>query len=199
MLIAQHEIAQQRNQLFSQAKRSKREVDLIKYRRMRNRVLSQLRTAKANYLRCINSRDAKQFWKAVKYLNKAQSSIPVLKMDEVSVHSDVEKADMTSEYFTTCFNQNIPPLDPGVPEDLDEGYASTEEFLCTTEEVFHLLVSLDTSKSSGPDGISACMLKLTAGSIAPSVTTMFNLSLKIGCMPVGWKVIGCTHSKEHTS
>lgn len=90
-------------------------------------------------------RDVKQFWKAVKYLNKAKSSIPVLKMDEVTAHSDVEKADMISEYFTTCFNQNIPPLDPGVPEDPDEGYASTEEFLCTTKEVFHLLVSLDTS------------------------------------------------------
>ena len=90
-----------RNQLFSQAKRSKREVDLAKYRKMRNRVFSQLRSVKANYFKRINPHDAKQFWKAVKYLNKVKSSIPVLTRDDATARSDKEKADMISEYFTT--------------------------------------------------------------------------------------------------
>jgi len=98
------QLMRKRNQLFSQAKRSKREVDLAKYRKMRNRVFSQLRSAKANYFKRINPHDAKQFWKAVKYLNKAKSSIPVLTRDDVTARSDKEKADMISEYFTTCFN-----------------------------------------------------------------------------------------------
>ena len=34
-----------------------------------------------------------------------------------------------------------------------------EELLCTEEEVFDLLASLDTPKASGPDGLSARMLK----------------------------------------
>ena len=56
------QLMRKRNQLFSQAKRSKREVDLAKYRKMRNRVFSQLRSAKANYIKRINPHDAKQFW-----------------------------------------------------------------------------------------------------------------------------------------
>jgi len=57
------QLMRKRNQLFSQAKRSKREVDLAKYRKMRNRlVFSQLQSAKANYFKRINPHDAEQFW-----------------------------------------------------------------------------------------------------------------------------------------
>ena len=43
-----------------------------------------------------------------------------------------------------------------------------------------LLASLDT-KSNGPDGISARMLKFTAYSIAPAVTILFNSSIEPKC------------------
>ena len=46
----------------------------------------------------------------------------------------------------------------------------------------------DTSKSNGPDGISARMLKHTAISITPSITWLFNLSIRIGKIPNAWKV-----------
>ena len=123
----------------------------------------------------------------MKYLNKVKSSIPVLTRDDVTARSDKEKADMISEYFTTCFNRNIPPLGSGVSPDPDYVYDLDEEFLCTTDEIFYALTSLDTSKSSGPDWISVRMLKSTANSIATSVTTLFNLSLQSGRIPTGWK------------
>ena len=40
-----------------------------------------------------------------------------------------------------------------------------ENLLCSQEKIFELLMSLDISKSNDPDGISARMLKATAGSI----------------------------------
>ena len=43
------------------------------------------------------------------------------------------------------------------------------------------------SKSSGPDGISARMLKSVAQSIAPSVARLVNQSIQSGCFPVFWK------------
>ena len=49
--------------------------------------------------------------------------------------------------------------------------------LCTQEAVYKLLNSLDTNKASGPDCISARMLKSTADAIASSVTNLFNLSI----------------------
>jgi hypothetical protein len=63
-----------------------------------------------------------------------------------------------------------------------------DEFLITAEEIEHLLVILDKNKSSGPDGISAKMLKAVAHSIAPSVSRLFNQSNMTGCFLAVWKV-----------
>ena len=43
------------------------------------------------------------------------------------------------------------------------------DLLCTEEEVFDLICSIDPTKSSGPDQISAKMLRATATSITPAV------------------------------
>ncbi len=51
-----------------------------------------------------------------------------------------------------------------------------------------MLENLDVCKANGPDGISAKMLKSTASAIAPSVTTLFNLSVQTGHIPKDWKV-----------
>ena len=53
-------------------------------------------------------------------------------------------------------------------------------------EVLKILSRLDISKSTGPDGISARLLKLAAPSISGSLATLFNYSLMSGCMPNEW-------------
>ena len=58
---------------------------------------------------------------------------------------------------------------------------SLGDMLCTTEEVQFHLQYLDTIKASGPDHISAQMLKGTATAIAPIVTKLFNDSIQSGC------------------
>ena len=55
------------------------------------------------------------------------------------------------------------------------------------EEVYRLLSTLDVTKANGPDEISARMLKHTATSITPSITNLFNLSLRTGHIPSEWK------------
>ena len=76
------------------------------------------------------------------------------------------------------------------------------DLLCTEAEVMKMLQSLDTTKSSGPDGISAQMLKSTAHSITPSVTQLFNLSITAGIFPDKWKhsyIVPIPKSNDHTS
>ena len=62
-----------------------------------------------------------------------------------------------------------------------------DEILCSESEVSDHLASLDVSKSSGHDGISARMLKSTAYSIVPSLTKLFNLLLRSNTIPSAWK------------
>ena len=63
-----------------------------------------------------------------------------------------------------------------------------EEFLCDEDQVCGLLLSLDCTKSIGPDGISAKMSKFTAFSIAPAVSQLFNLSIRLSKLPDVWKL-----------
>ena len=61
------------------------------------------------------------------------------------------------------------------------------EMFCTVAEVEQFLHDLEVSKASGPDKISSRMLKMTATSIAPSITELFNLSIHMGKIPDQWK------------
>jgi len=57
-------------------------------------------------------------------------------------------------------------------------------------------------QTTGPDGVSATMLKCTATSIAPSVTQLFNLSTQSGKVPTEWKqslVVPITKSSDLSS
>ena len=54
-------------------------------------------------------------------------------------------------------------------------------------EILDLLKSIDTSKATGPDGISPRMLKEAATVIYPSFTRIINLSLSFCQVPKEWK------------
>ena len=119
----------------------------------------------------------------MKYLNRNKQAIPTLVKEGVTAFSDDEKVNMLNLFFSSCFNASHPLL--------ESQSASTsecpDEILCCESEVCDLLASLDVSKSSGHDGISARMLKSTAHSIAPSLTKLFNLLMQRNTLPSAWK------------
>jgi len=52
--------------------------------------------------------------------------------------------------------------------------------------VHNLLSTYKLRTASGPDGISSIMLRNTSSSIVPSLSSLFNLSLRSGCVPSDW-------------
>ena len=60
---------------------------------------------------------------------------------------------------------------------------SPDDFRYNEEEVLELLLSIDTTKANGPDEISGSMFKATANAIFPSVTVLFNKSIRSGIVP----------------
>ncbi len=181
-------------------KYGKRTGDYSQFKTARNKFVAQLRQAKKNYFAKLNPRNQKRFWKTVKKLSKSASSIPCLSQSWVDVTDDKGKANLLNSFFATCFNTSHPPLSADNPTDFRS--ECPDELLCTIEEVEHLLLNLDVSKASGPDGISATMLKRVATSIAPSITTLFNLSIRSAQVPTEWKkslVVPIPKSSEHTS
>ena len=122
-------------------------------------------------------------------LPRVKVTIPTLLQGDQTATSDVEKAELLNAFFSTCFNRSHPPLNelPFDPSATSDNDPSLDEIYCTVPEVEQLLCGLEVSKACGPDKISAQMLKHTALSIAPSVTKLFNLSIRVGRIPDDWK------------
>ena len=172
-----------RNRLYKRAKRSGAPVHMT-----RNKVVMMLRTDKKLFFNNLNAANNKQFWKTMKYLRKEQSSVPVLSHAGCTANNDKDKASMLNNFFSQCFNKELPPLTSHDCLGFTTPDECPESVLCSEEEVAQLLQSIDVSKSNGPDKISGRMLKVTALSIAPSITKLFNLSIKLGCVPQTWKL-----------
>ncbi len=123
------------------------------------------------------AKNPKQFWAAIKALNGHNSScIPTLSCNNETVTDDKKKAEVLNLFFHSCFNSALPPLSTEDQVTLNPPNCP-EELLCTEEEVFGLSSALDTTKSNGPDGISAKMLKGVACSLSPVLVKLFNLSI----------------------
>ena len=173
-----------RNVLFNAAKRSNSPSDWEKYKCVRNKVVAMLRRNKRQYFYNLQFATQKDFWKAVKVINKQDTSIPVLWDGSASITANNAKAELLNSYFYECFNHSFPPLSNPTPLDPD---SCPDSILCTEERVTELLCSLETTKSTGLDGVSAIMLKQTAASIVPSLTKLFNISIATGSFPTEWK------------
>ena len=58
----------------------------------------------------------------------------------------------------------------------------------STRKVRKVLLQLNTSKSNGPDGIPAIVLKSCAPELAPVLNKLFQLSYNLGIFPSSWKL-----------
>ena len=153
-----------------------------------------LQSAKRQYFNnSLDTSDCKAFWKTVKLITRNKSVIPTLDHNGSAIHDDQEKVKILNCFSAECFNSSLPPLSS------EENVCSSEEdslcpddFLCDEEEVLELLLSIDTTKANGPYGISGLMLKATANAIFPSVTALFNKSIRSERIPNKWKQANVT-------
>lgn len=181
-----------RDTLFRTAKATGKSCDRERYNQKRNQVVSMLRESKQSFFdNNLNQTDVKTFWKTVRLLNRDySSSIPTLCDGATTADTNLDKATLLNNYFYTCFNHEQPPLQqlPDLAESLLPPAGVPSDFLCTEESVLELLSELDTTKSTGHDGISSQMLKFTSSSIADSLHKLFNRSLSTGIFPSDWKL-----------
>ena len=121
-----------RNMLFNAAKRSNSPSDWEKYMCVQNKVVAMLRWNKRQYFYSLQFATQKDFWKAIKVINKQDTSIPALWDGNTSVTSNNAKAELLNSYFYECFNHSFPPLSNPISLDSDGCSAS---ILCTEEQL----------------------------------------------------------------
>lgn len=179
-----------RNTIYRRARITGRSSLWSKYTSLRNEVVKLLRQSKKEHLKRMSNLGSKQLWKTIKSAMKSCSQIPTLRCGSTVASSNTDKASLLNVVLSKNFNDSLPPLSRLDYQDFMVGPSTPppDDILCTEEEVLSLLNSLDTSKASGPDGISGKMLKSVANSITPILTKLFNMSIRSGSVPHKWKV-----------
>ena len=130
----------------------------------------------------------KTFWKMIKSISRAlvfQHS-PVRMLNSllmlIKLNCRISSSSVTSTIYTHHYSAMIHPLPLLTPLSVLTIY-----LLCTEYQVYNLIASLDYNSATSADNISASMLKDTVSSITPSLTKIFNLSIKTGSFPQSWK------------
>ena len=180
--------------LFKRAKHLNSGNAWAAYNKVRNQVTSALRSAKKNFITKLsdNIHSPKDFWSTYYKLSPTRSCFPdTLSHQSVKVQRPLEKANLFNQFFSSCFSR---------PSSFSSSPSLTSKFLdcslssitCSVDEVSKLLSTYKTNTASGPDGISSIMVRNTADSISPALTSLFNLSLETSKVTSQWKLSNVT-------
>ena len=180
-------LMKRREYVYHRFKSSKCNSWWIKYKTLRNDIVSKLRTAKTSFFSNLATvwSDPKKFWAIIRSLKPHITSTEVFTDGLSTASTPMEKANMLNTFFSGCFNPATVPANyctspnpSSLPEHLD----------CTVDEVVDLLKRTKVHLASGTDGVSAWVLHTFAAELAPSIASLFNLSMKTGKLPDEWKL-----------
>jgi hypothetical protein len=188
-----------RDAAFRKAKKTKKPEDLIAWKSLRNNVVGRIRKDKKN-ADLLNFADPKRAWQAFNNLRRNNNSKNGPPEKLLINGQEVTDKKILAEEFNNFFIAKVTKL----KEKLDNkppSYDPVQHLLkhlpqnlppfslkpISVEEVKEALKNAKNTRSSGPDGISNFILKLSSSSLATPMTTIFNLSLSSGEYPAIWK------------
>lgn len=131
--------------------------------------------------------DPKQFWRAINAaLGRLKgSSIPTLLHEGHVLTTSRAKAETLNRVFAAKAAIEDNGRQPPTLENVTEAELHHVNF--ESYEVYRLLQHLQVNKATGPDDISARVLRECAAELAPSLSQFFRMSLRAGRVPAGWK------------
>ena len=191
--------------LFRKFKNNNSEINWENYRRARNDYQYALDEAEKQFkLSLTNSlvenKNSKSWWRTVKrVLGKGSfRSFPPMRYNDTYLTENRDKATAFNSSFLS--NSNIDTSHAQLPPSINHQENLTT-ITASEQEVYDLLLSLDTSKATGPDGISAKLLFEAGRAIVPTLTRLFNLCLTLSKFPQMWKYANVLplHKKGATS
>ena len=107
----------------------------------------------------------------------------------IQASSPSEIVEQFNHHFVSVFEFDLVTCNSA-----DEEYAGSNvdvtlsDLTLTVTQVLDVLTTLDASKATGPSEIPARILKETGYEIAPSLCELFNKSLRLGSLPMDWKL-----------
>ena len=183
-------LIQKRDRARRAAKRSSLPRAWQLYKRLRNAVVASLRSSKKDFLDSLASKvgSPRDFWKAYHSITKTSQSIPsVMNLGKRQSSAPAEVAELFNEFFVSCFTQPSSAFTADV-HPVSPSRASLSTLECDSFDVLGAIKSMRPDTATGPDGVSATLLKSCAPAIADHIASVFNSSLATGQFPDEWKL-----------
>ena len=127
---------------------------------------------------------AKKFWSFVKSLKKDAFGINSLRENGILKTDTLDKANICNRQFESAFTRES---DTEIPSKGTIPFTPMGEITVVPKGVLKLLNNLNIHKASGPDGLSARVLKECSSEISPMLALIYNESLAQGTVPDDWR------------
>ncbi|MCP3899199.1 MAG: hypothetical protein GY707_05745, partial [Desulfobacteraceae bacterium] len=193
---------------FVTFKTKRTEINFNVFKENRTKYQSEIHKAKnakdnADYSILENRQvEPKAWWSILKRFYKNSDlniSIPPIECDDGIITDDLKKAEEFNKYFLSASSLNdegvdIPKLNRVFSNNLDQ-------INITLQDVKDQLISLDCSKSYGPDGLPPILLKEGCDTISTVLHRLFTISLQMSEFPSSLKNANVIpiHKKESKS
>ena len=162
----------------------------IKFQTLRSQVKHAIREDRDEFFNTANidfKSNPKRLWSVLRTSSKLRN-IP----ESVSMATDIPHttaatqnkiADLFNNYLTSVLSTCQSEKEGRSLEQRPTIQSVINDIVLHVSEVEAVLKSLDPNKAASPDEIPARILKKTAATIAPSLCTLFNISLEEGYIP----------------
>ena len=177
-----------KKRLYNNARKHGSASCWIRFRKLRRHIDRKIRKAHSSYIRdvigaSLKSDNTRPFWNFIKSKRTEVSGVSPPNVANNIISSAKEKAEALNHQFCSVFTKenqtDIPDLGSSKVPDIGN-------LTITTEGVEKLLFALNPHKASGPDGITARVLKSCSASIAPILQEVFQRSVSTGDLPNDW-------------
>nr|VZI30179.1 unnamed protein product [Spirometra erinaceieuropaei] len=163
-------------------------VSINAYKIQRNLVKRLTLRTRQNFEKDLLNRameNPKLFYSYIRSSTRNRDPIPLLKTSgDEEISEDGEKAEHFSQFFKSIFTSESPFTPPDY--DFDEG-PKIESVSFDEATVRKELMTLNESKSPGPDDIPPKLLKELAAELAKPLSMLFQASFEAGGLPADWK------------
>lgn len=134
----------------------------------------------------------KKYWNTLKsYMSsKTKCTSPPLHHKNTIVTDAREKAEIFNDYFIS--QTKLDESNTDLPSHYPSTATSLETIVVSDFDVFKVLINLDSSKATGPDGIGNRILKESAPSLSGPLSRLINKSIRCGMFPDCWKTAQVT-------
>ena len=186
-------LMRKRDKLYAKQKKSKSPSQTTKYKNLKHQIQKETRRAYWEYVENIIRpldeekpyEGMKRFWTMIKHARSDSCGVAPLRDHGLLISDAQGKAEILNKQFQSAFTREN-PVPPDV-KDRPSPYPTAPDISISTEGVQKMLQNLKPHKAAGPDEISPRVLKELAPTIAPTLTIIFEKSLKLGEVPKDWR------------